>query len=104
MLVFLKSSIYSLWDRFVALITISIHYLIYLVSRLRPVGKGKTKMDAKIFWGQWPIAKCIILYLFSEAKALIDSPSNKEVHVKQRSQVKLTCAVDMSNSGMFWHA
>jgi len=29
----------------------------------------------------------LFYYFISEAKARIDSPSNKEVHVKQRSQV-----------------
>ena len=49
------------------------------------------------------------LFTFSEAKARIDSPSNKEVHVKQRSQVKLTCVVDLGSSSgsqsaaVFWY-
>ena len=46
---------------------------------------------------------------FPEAEARIDSPSNKEVHVKQRSQVKLTCAVDLGtgsgsqSAAVFWY-
>ena len=50
-----------------------------------------------------------IFFYFAEAEARIDSPSNKEVHVKQRSKVKLTCVVDLgSGSGadstaVFWY-
>ena len=43
----------------------------------------------------------------TEARAHIDSPSNKEVHVRQKSQVKLTCAVDLGQQGqsaaVFWY-
>jgi hypothetical protein len=39
-----------------------------------PRPPGHSKLICSFFW-------------FSEAKARIDSPSNKEVHVKQRSQV-----------------
>ena len=50
-----------------------------------------------------------MFFYFAEAEARIDSPSNKEVHVKQRSKVKLTCVVDLgSGSGadstaVFWY-
>lgn len=43
----------------------------------------------------------------AEAKARIESPSNKEVHVRQRSQVKLTCVVDLGvgqhAAAVFWY-
>ena len=51
----------------------------------------------------------MVFFYFAEAEARIDSPSNKEVHVKQRSKVKLTCVVDLgSGSGadstaVFWY-
>ena len=45
--------------------------------------------------------------LFTEARARIEGPDNKEVHVKQRSRVKLTCVVDLGRGGesaaVFWY-
>lgn len=42
-----------------------------------------------------------------EARARIEGPDNKEVHVKQRSRVKLTCVVDLGRGGesaaVFWY-
>ena len=46
---------------------------------------------------------------FTEAKARIEGPDNKEVHVKQRSRVKLTCVVDLGrghgqdSAAVFWY-
>ena len=46
---------------------------------------------------------------FAEAKARIEGPDNKEVHVKQRSRVKLTCVVDLGrghgqdSAAVFWY-
>ena len=45
-------------------------------------------------------------HFIAEARAYIDSPSNKEVHVRQRSRVKLTCAVEIGEndpSAVFWY-
>ena len=43
----------------------------------------------------------------TEARARIEGPDNKEVHVKQRSRVKLTCVVDLGRGGesaaVFWY-
>ena len=44
-----------------------------------------------------------------EAEARIDSPANKEVHVKRQSQVKLTCVVEVGtgagsqSAAVFWY-
>lgn len=35
----------------------------------------------------------------AEAKARIESPRNKEVHVRRRSRVRLTCVVDLGGQG-----
>ena len=46
---------------------------------------------------------------FAEAKARIEGPDDKEVHVKQRSRVKLTCVVDLGrghgqdSAAVFWY-
>ena len=40
-----------------------------------------------------------VLTPFPEAKARIESPSNKEVHVRRRSRVRLTCVVDLGVGG-----
>ena len=52
----------------------------------------------------------ILRYIvFAEAKARIEGPDNKEVHVKQRSRVKLTCVVDLGrghgqdSAAVFWY-
>ena len=45
----------------------------------------------------------------TEAKARIEGPDDKEVHVKQRSRVKLTCVVDLGrghgqdSAAVFWY-
>ena len=50
---------------------------------------------------------CLLLQFVTEATAHIDSPRNKEVHVRQRSQVKLTCVVDLGkgqeSAAVFWY-
>ena len=45
----------------------------------------------------------------AEAQARIEGPDNKEVHVKQRSRVKLTCVVELGrghsqdSAAVFWY-
>lgn len=48
-------------------------------------------------------------FLISEARAQIAGSNNKEVHVRSRSRVKLTCAVDLAHGStseagaVFWY-
>ena len=50
-----------------------------------------------------------LINYFTEAKARIEGPDDKEVHVKQRSRVKLTCVVDLGrghgqdSAAVFWY-
>ena len=56
------------------------------------------------------VNEVLIFFLidFTEAKARIEG-NNKEVHVKQRSRVKLTCVVDLGrghgqdSAAVFWY-
>lgn len=61
-----------------------------------------TRISSRIGQSKLSLKNNKVLFVLTEAKARIDGPSNKEVHVKQRSQVKLTCVVDISNSGEFF--
>lgn len=72
-------------------------------TQLRDAGEYQCQVNTE------PKISFSVFLTVKEAEARIDSPSNKEVHVKQRSKVKLTCVVDLgSGSGadstaVFWY-
>eukprot|EP00093_Oithona_nana_P002048 02048.XXX_16624_4782_1 [CDS] Oithona nana genome sequencing. len=72
-------------------------------TQLRDAGEYQCQVNTE------PKISFSVFLQVEEAEARIDSPSNKEVHVKQRSQVKLTCAVDLGtgtgsqSAAVFWY-
>lgn len=72
-------------------------------TQLRDEGEYQCQVNTE------PKISFSVFLMVEEAEARIDSPSNKEVHVKQRSQVKLTCLVDLGtgsgseSAAVFWY-
>jgi len=72
-------------------------------TQIRDAGEYQCQVNTE------PKISFSVFLAVEEARARIEGPDNKEVHVKQRSRVKLTCVVDLGrghsqeSAAVFWY-